>query len=92
MDTDLQEVVDHIGAELELLLPTLGLKLPEGVSGAQFLTGVLNGIPGIERDPALFSWFGVKILNANAGDLHPDLAAELSARIALVAIRDRGAR
>jgi hypothetical protein len=64
MDTDLKEVVDHIGPELEFLLPRLGLKLPEGVTGSQFLTEVLEGARGIDRDPALFSWLGVKILNA----------------------------
>jgi len=61
MDADLKEVADHIGSELEFLLPSIGLKLPEGLSGAEFMIGVFEGAAGIERDPALFSWLGVKI-------------------------------
>ena|SRR6266478_4504036 len=86
--SDLKEVADHIGSELEFLLPRIGLKLPEGVSGTEFMIGVLEGRSGIERDPALFSWLGVKILNATTGgEIHPDLASELSARIAQLSTR-----
>jgi len=89
IDADLKEVVEHIGSELEFLLPRLGLKLPEGVTGRQFLTEVLEGAPGIDRDPALFSWLGVKILNATLrDDVHQDLAVELSSRIAKVTPRN----
>ncbi len=89
-DADFKDVAEQIGSELEFLLPRLGLELPEGITGAQFLTEVLEGAPGIDRDPALFSWFGVKILNATMRDeIHPDLASELRARIAQLE-RQRG--
>ena len=82
-DADFKEVADQIGSQLEFLLPRLGLELPEGITGAQFLTDVLEGAPGIDRDPALFSWFGVKILNATTRDeIHQGLASELRPRIA----------
>jgi len=88
MDADLKEVADHIGSELEFLLPSIGLKLPEGLSGAEFMIGVFEGAAGIERDPALFSWLGVKILNATTrGEIHPDLTSELSSRIAQLSTR-----
>ncbi len=91
MDTDLKEVVEQIGSELEFLLPRMGLKLPEGISGAEFMIGVLEGVSGIEHDPALFSWLGVKILNATtAGEIHPDLASELSSRIAQLSTQRDG--
>ncbi len=89
-DVDFKEVAEQIGSQLEFLLPRLGLELPEGITGAQFLTEVFEGAPGIDRDPALFSWFGVKILNATMRDeIDPDLASELRTSIAQLG-RHRG--
>ena len=85
IDAELQQVVEHIGSELEVLLPRLGLKLPGGVTGPQFLTEILEGAPGVDRDRAFFTYLGVKILNATLrDDLDPDLAEDLRSRIAKV--------
>jgi len=81
VDQATQEVIEYIGLELETLLPSLDLKLPPGITGAQLLLEVLEGAPGFERDPALFSWFSVKILEAVMGNVHPDLRSELHSRI-----------
>jgi hypothetical protein len=88
MADDWTEPDEHIGEALESILPRFGLNLPRGMRGAQFMTEVREGAPGIDRDPALFAWLGVKILNAAYRDeIHPDLASELSARIAKVSAR-----
>jgi hypothetical protein len=78
----MEEPLDFASAGLEVLLPRFGLELPAGLSSKEFLRGILDGRPGIDSNPALFSWLTVKILNATAGDVHPELASELRTLIA----------